>query len=90
MKLETEIRNIINETIGGKYIGKLKVDKEEMEDGDPLWSLFLYLEMDQIPLVLAYQGTENEFKKFIREEIKSRKLHYVQFWTATREPIEYE
>lgn len=34
MKLETELRELINETIGGKYIGKLRVEKEETE-GEP-------------------------------------------------------
>ena len=36
MRLETEIRNIINETINGKYISKLKVQKEDLDDGTTL------------------------------------------------------
>ena len=36
MELETEIRNIIDKTIKGTYIGKLKVQKEDFEDGTTL------------------------------------------------------
>ena len=85
MRLETEIRNIINETINGKYIGKLKVQKEDFDDGTTLWALFLYLDMEMSPLVMAYQGSEDEFKEFIRKEIKSRKLEMVSFWRAELE-----
>ena len=85
MRLETEIRNIINETINGKYIGKLKVQKEDFDDGTTLWALFLYLDMEMSPLIMAYQGSEDKFKEFIRKEIKSRKLEMVSFWKAELE-----
>ena len=85
MRLETEIRNIINETINGKYIGKLKVQKEDFDDGTVLWALFLYLDMEMSPVIMAYQGSEDEFKEFIRKEIKSRKLEMVSFWRAELE-----
>ena len=34
---------------------------------------------------MAYQGSEDEFKEFIRKEIKSRKLEMVSFWRAELE-----
>ena len=34
---------------------------------------------------MAYQGSEDEFKEFIRKEIKSRKLEMVSFWKAELE-----
>ena len=86
MRLETEIRNIIDKTIKGKYIGKLKVQKEDFDDGTTLWALFLYLDMEMSPNIMAYQGSEDEFKEFIQKEIKSRKLEMVSFW---RTELEY-
>lgn len=36
MTLETEFRNLIDETVGGKYIGKLSIEKEDQQDGPPV------------------------------------------------------
>ena len=76
--LESEIKTIIEEVICGKYIGKLKVVKEEVGESI-LWMLLLYLNMELSPMILAYEGTEEQFKLFIRNEIKTRKLHSVHF-----------
>lgn len=39
---------------------------------------------------MAYQGTVDQFKDFIKTEIKSRKLEEVQFWKAERVPRDNE
>lgn len=78
--LEQEILNIINETIGGKYIGKLKVLND-----DGIWTLYLYLNQEQSPIQIGYDGTLNDFKEFIRKEIKTRKMEKVSYWRATQE-----
>lgn len=82
MKIETEIKNIIEEVTCSKYIGKLRVVYEEDID---LWSLLLYLDLEQTPLVMAYQGDVEKFKEFIRKEMKSRKLQFVEFWNTIRQ-----
>lgn len=88
--LESEIKTIIEEVICGKYIGKLKVVKEEVDE-NILWMLLLYLNMELSPMILAYEGTEEQFKSFVRNEIKTRKLHDVRFWTAIQEfPLDDE
>lgn len=74
MKIESEIRGIINKVIDGKYIGKLKVIQE-----DDVWTLLLYLDKEQVPMVLLKQGTEEEFKNFIAQEMKERKLQITHF-----------
>lgn len=51
-KEEQEILELINCTVGGKYIGKLKVIYDECG-----WQLFLYLNREMTPLILSYQGT---------------------------------
>jgi len=82
--IESEIKNIIEEVICGKYIGKLKVIKEEIE-GTEFWTLLLYLNLELSPMILAYAGNEEQFKNFIRKEMKDRKLHGIHFWKALQE-----
>lgn len=82
--LETEIKNIIEEVTKSKYIGKLKVKKESLENST-FWMLLLYLDTEFTPMILAYEGSESDFKDFIRTEMKSRKLERVGFWKAIQE-----
>jgi len=93
-KLEQEILDIINCTICGKYIGKLKVnilnDKSECGDicykpHDTVYELRLYLDREFTPIVFSYEGTEDEFKEFIREEIRKRKLEKTRFFKINLE-----
>lgn len=78
--LEKEILNIINEATDSEYIGKLKVIVD-----DDLYNLGLYLNREMSPTVLSFQGTEEEFKKFVREEMKSRKLQKVFRYEVIRD-----
>ena len=87
--MEHELRQLINEIIGGKYTGKLKVSKDNIGDSQ-FWTLMLYLDTEMTPLILAYEGTEEEFKDFVASEIKVRKLQNVRFWKGIKEYIEYE
>ena len=93
-ELEQEILEIINCTICGEYIGKLRVIKHETEPqcGDgcsdvytTIYELRLYLDREFTPIVFSYEGTENEFKEFIREEIKKRKLEKTKFFKINLE-----
>lgn len=78
--LANEILNIIDETIEGEYVGKLEVIVD-----DDWYTLNLFMNMHNSPLVLAYQGTEEEFKNYIREEIKKRRLEKVMRYEVRRE-----
>lgn len=78
--LANEILQIIDETIEGEYLGKLEVIVD-----DDWYILNLFMNMHNAPLVLAYQGTEIEFKNYIREEIKKRKLEKVMRYEVRRE-----
>lgn len=78
--LEKEILNIINEATDSEYIGKLKVIVD-----DDLYNLGLYLNREMSPTVLSFQGTEDEFKEFVREEMKSRKLQKVFRYEVIRD-----
>ena len=85
-EIESEIKEIIEEVVDGKYIGKLKVVTEPINDST-LWMLLLYLDLEMTPMILAYEGNEMEFKDFIRSEMKARKLQTVKFWKANQEFI---
>ena len=78
--LANEILNIIDETTQGEYIGKLEVIVD-----DDWYTLNLFMNMHNAPLVMAYQGTEEGFKNYIREEIKKRKLEKVMRYEVRRE-----
>ncbi len=78
--LEQEILNIINEATDSEYVGKLKVIVD-----DNLYNLGLYLNREMSPTVLSFQGTEEEFKEFVREEMKSRKLQKVFRYEVIRD-----
>lgn len=85
-EIESEIKEIIEEVVDGKYIGRLKVVTEPINDST-LWMLLLYLDLEMTPMILAYEGNEREFKDFIRSEMKARKLQTVKFWKANQEFI---
>lgn len=89
-EIEKDIKEIIEEVIKGKYIGKLKVVSEPIDDST-LWMLLLYLDLELTPMVLAHEGTLEEFKEFVAKEMKERKLQTVKFWRAVQEyPSEIE
>ena len=85
-EIEKHIKEIIEEVVDGKYIGKLKVVTEPINDST-LWMLLLYLDLEMTPMILAYEGTEKDFLEFIRSEMKARKLQTVRFWKANQEFI---
>lgn len=78
--IEEEIKQIINDVTEREYISKLQVSQE-----DDIWTLYLFLNRELIPLVISYQGDEENFKKFIAKEIRKRRLHEVKYWRTERE-----
>ena len=95
-QLEQEILDIIECTICGKYIGKLKVnilpDEPQCGDGcrteyNTVYELRLYLDREFTPIIFSYEGTEDEFKEFIREEIRKRKIEKTRFFKINLEYV---
>ena len=99
-KLEQEVLDIINDTIKGCYIGTLRVniyyperqcgDSYCHELNDTVYELRLYLDRWFTPVILSHEGTEREFKNFIREEFKRNRYEWVKYFKITREPIVLE
>lgn len=78
--LENEILEIINEVTGHCYIGKLTVIED---DG---YTLRLGLNTPNAPTVLYYQGSVEDFKEYIKEEIKRRRYPEIEYWNTLKEP----
>ena len=78
--LEKEILEIINDATDSEYIGKLQV---VVDDG--FYTLRLFLNLEMVPMIISYQGTEQEFKDFIYEEMKNRKLQKVFRYEVLRD-----
>lgn len=78
--LEEEIKNLIEETTERKYITKLRVSQE----GD-IWTLYLFLNRELVPMVMSVQGDEDRFKRFVVDEMKKRRLPEVKYWRTERE-----
>lgn len=78
-KIEEEIKQIINDVTEREYITKLQVSHE-----DDIWTLYLFLNRELVPLVMSIQGDEDKFKKFVAQEMKKRRLHEVKYWRTER------
>lgn len=79
--LENEILEIINEVTDHCYIGKLTVIEE-----DDSYTLRLGLNTPNASTVLYYQGSVEDFKKYIKEEIKRRRYPEIEYWNTLKEP----
>ena len=79
--LEQEILCVINNAIGGKYIGKFKVFYEDNVG----WVLLLHMNQEQAPMNFVYDGTWEQFKKYIWNEIHFRHMEIASFFQAVQE-----
>lgn len=65
-----------------EFIGEIKI-----EDLNPIgYKVSLNLDRSENPLVLIADLPDKEFLDFIKEEIRSRKLHKVKHYLATKVP----
>jgi hypothetical protein len=72
--IEEEIKQIINDVTEREYITKLHVSHE-----DDIWTLYLYLNRELVPLVMSIQGSKELFKRFVKEEMRKRRLQEVKY-----------
>lgn len=78
--IEQEVLDIINDAIGGKYIGLFKVLEE-----DGIWTLMLHMNQEYAPMRLSYEGTYEQFKNFIWKELHFRKMQIASYFKAVQE-----
>ncbi len=78
--IDTEIRELINKVTEREYVSKLHVDYT-----DGIWTLYLYLNRELVPMVMSIQGDYEKFKAFVAQEMRKRRLHEVKYWKTNRE-----
>ena len=89
--LENEILDIINTTVEGCYIGGLKVIVEDecacKNECIKLYTLLLYMDSSVYPSIQIGKECTNdsEFKEYIRDEIKHRRLQSVSYSRLVQE-----
>jgi len=80
--LKQAILGCIRQLYKMEFIGEIKI-----EDLDPVgYKVSLNLDRSENPLVLIADLPDEEFLDFMREEIRSRKLHKVKHYLATKVP----
>ena len=88
--IEIAIREIIRRIYCSEYCGRLKVkiiEKccqtnccEDEECENYRFELLIYLNKDERPLSLAFDGNLEDFLKYIAKELRSRRLHYTEYY----------
>ena len=80
--LKQVILDCIRQLYKMEFIGEIKI-----EDLNPIgYKVSLNLDRSENPLVLIADLPDKEFLDFIKEEIRSRKLHKVKHYLATKVP----
>lgn len=79
IELSQVIHEYFKELYKKEYVGRLKI-----EDLHPVgYKVSFYLGNIEYPLVIAADLPDEEFLPFIKEEIRSRKLHRVKHYRTT-------
>ena len=80
--LKQVILDCIRQLYKMEFIGEIKI-----KNLDPIgYKVSLNLDRSENPLVLIADLPDEEFLDFIKEEIRSRKLHKVKHYLATKVP----
>lgn len=82
-KLKNDIRTLFFDVTGTHYIGDLKLDIIN-ENNLNLFTLRICLNSpDVAPIVLGFQGDENQFLKYLSKEFRKKRLEEIQYTKAT-------
>ena len=83
-ELKQVILDYIRELYECEYVGGL-----DIEYLDPTgYKVSFYLNKGEYPLAIITDLSEEEFLPFIKEELRSRKLHRTKYFSATKLPPE--
>lgn len=84
--LKQAILDCIKVLYDAEFVGTIKI-----EDLDPIgYKVSLYLDKSENPVVIIADLPDEEFLPYIKEELRSRKLHKVKFFNATKLPYTQE
>jgi hypothetical protein len=83
--LESAVRKLIEDIYEAKYNRLLTVKETFNWAGKHLgYKLSLSLNKDERPIELAMEGNEEQFLKFIENELRHNCYNHVKFYTAKR------
>lgn len=67
------------------YVGKIKIE-DLIPEG---YKVSFYLDRSENPLVILSDLPDEKFLPYIKEELRSKKLHKTKYFGATKTPAEY-
>jgi len=76
--LEQATLDIINRVYNCTYVGKLKLEIIN----DNCYKLTLGLHTPEKPLIIAMEGDDESYKKFIEQELRTRRLDKTKFYSG--------
>ena len=89
--LELAVIEMIRKLYNAEYNGKIKITqtlKQYPNEKDEYLNLGYLLELglnkDERPITLAFEGTSEQFLKFIFNELKHNRYHYTDYFTAEK------
>lgn len=81
-ELKQQILDYIQEIYKVNFIGKLKIQNLDPEG----YKVSFYFDKSENPVVLIADLPDEEFLKFIKEELRKSKFHKVKYYTAIKIP----
>lgn len=82
MELYNKILEIINTTINGEYKGKFSIDVEK-DWNDQIFTLKIEIDSREVPLTFVFQGSQDNFLKYIKHELKNKRNRFLNKTKAT-------
>ena len=84
-ELKQVILDYIRDIYKREYVGGLDIKQLEPTG----YKVSFYLNRGEYPLSIITDLPEKEFIPFIKEELRSRKLHKTKYFSATKVPPKY-
>lgn len=79
-QLEEEVRTVIKEVYQAEYVGTLSLTIMTDNDIPTGYILRLGLNQDERPLFIAFEGNKDEFIKYLKQELRTRRLSETHFY----------
>ena len=81
--MKNDIKELFFNITCTKYIGDLELDIID-DCNDKLYTLRICLNSpDVAPIVLGFQGTDDQFMKYLEKEFRKRRLQEIQYTKST-------
>ena len=79
-QLEDEVRTVIEDIYKAKYVGALQITPILNEESQLGYKLRLGMNKDERPLYIAFEGNKDGFIKYLKQELRIRRLADTEFY----------